>query len=154
MQYQLIQFQKGHFSEMTYLVDLHGKPIEAIDRLLGALKFQTISYEDVEKIDYAQFDQFWDFMKTNFPQVFEKAETMFINKHTVLVKLKGTDKNLKPGLFLAHSDVVPTDPAQWNSEPFEPLVENGYIHARGVFDNKGLLLAHFEAITGYHNFKL
>ena len=49
---------------MTYLVDMHGKPIEAIDRLLGALKFQTISYEEVEKIDYAQFDQFWDFMKT------------------------------------------------------------------------------------------
>ena len=128
--------------------EMHRKPTSAIDRLLGALKFRTISHEDVEKIDYAQFEQFWEFMMSNFPAVFDQAETTFINKHTLLVKLAGSDKSLKPGLFLAHSDVVPTDPALWNSDPFEPLVENGYIHARGVFDNKGLLLAHFEAITG------
>ena len=34
-----------------------------------------------------------------------------------------------------------------NSDPFEPVNENGFIIARGIFDNKGLLMAHLEALS-------
>ena len=46
---------------------------------------------------------------------------------------KGTNQSLKPGLFISHIDVVPAVPEQWNSDPFEPLMEDGYIQVRRTF---------------------
>ncbi len=52
-------------------------------------------------------------------------------------------------LFYGHYDVQPTDPLElWNSPPFEPIIKNGYIYARGSSDDKGqifLNLKSFEA---------
>ena len=39
-----------------------------------------------------------------------------------------------------HFDVQPPDPLdQWESEPFEPEVRDGWLYARGVADDKGQL---------------
>lgn len=41
-------------------------------------------------------------------------------------------------LIYNHYDVQPTDPLEeWNSPPFEPVVRNGEVYARGAQDNKG-----------------
>ncbi|NHM31454.1 M20/M25/M40 family metallo-hydrolase [Neobacillus terrae] len=50
-------------------------------------------------------------------------------------------------LFYNHYDVQPPEPLdEWNSEPFNPVVENGILFARGVSDNKGDLVARLTAI--------
>ena len=50
-------------------------------------------------------------------------------------------------LFYNHYDVQPPDPLdEWNSEPFEPSIEDGKLFARGVSDNKGDLVARLTAI--------
>ncbi|WP_456279217.1 M20/M25/M40 family metallo-hydrolase [Bacillus sp. AK128] len=50
-------------------------------------------------------------------------------------------------LFYNHYDVQPPEPLnEWNSEPFEPTIEDGKLFARGVSDNKGDLIARLTAI--------
>jgi acetylornithine deacetylase/succinyl-diaminopimelate desuccinylase-like protein len=46
-------------------------------------------------------------------------------------------------LIYGHYDVQPEVPvAEWNTAPFEPVVRDGRIHARGATDNKGQIFAH------------
>ncbi|MBX6326522.1 MAG: M20/M25/M40 family metallo-hydrolase, partial [Chthoniobacterales bacterium] len=50
-------------------------------------------------------------------------------------------------LIYGHYDVQPPDPLQlWESPPFEPVLKNGYVFARGATDNKGQILSHIFGI--------
>lgn len=56
--------------------------------------------------------------------------------------------------ILGHVDVVPAGNG-WTSDPFEPIIKNGNIYARGVQDDKGPTMAAFYALKileneGYH----
>jgi acetylornithine deacetylase/succinyl-diaminopimelate desuccinylase-like protein len=57
----------------------------------------------------------------------------------------------KPGrktvMIYGHYDVQPPDPLElWDSPPFDPILKNGYVFARGATDNKGQILAHILGI--------
>ena len=46
-------------------------------------------------------------------------------------------------LIYGHYDVQPEVPvSEWDTPPFEPVVREGRIHARGATDNKGQIFAH------------
>ena len=46
-------------------------------------------------------------------------------------------------LIYGHYDVQPEVPvAEWDTPPFEPVIREGRIHARGATDNKGQIFAH------------
>src|SRR6184192_829783 len=50
-------------------------------------------------------------------------------------------------LIYGHYDVQPPDPLElWDSQPFEPVLKNGYVFARGATDNKGQILSHILGI--------
>ncbi|NNM50597.1 MAG: succinyl-diaminopimelate desuccinylase [Pseudomonadales bacterium] len=59
--------------------------------------------------------------------------------------------NLGPLLvFAGHTDVVPPGPAeQWLTPPFEPVLEDGYLRARGAADMKGSLAAMIIACESF-----
>jgi acetylornithine deacetylase/succinyl-diaminopimelate desuccinylase-like protein len=53
----------------------------------------------------------------------------------------------KTVLIYGHYDVQPPDPLNlWDSPPFEPVLKDGYVFARGATDNKGQILAHILGI--------
>lgn len=49
---------------------------------------------------------------------------------------KGSDPSLGPVVLSAHMDVVEAKPADWERDPFTPIVENGYLYGRGASDTK------------------
>src|SRR5229473_8214721 len=50
-------------------------------------------------------------------------------------------------MIYGHYDVQPPDPLElWDSPPFEPVLKNGYVFARGATDNKGQILSHIIGI--------
>ena len=57
----------------------------------------------------------------------------------------------KPTLLVyGHYDVQPAEPLElWHTQPFQPVVRDGYIYARGANDDKGQLFAHLLAIEAY-----
>ncbi|MEP6603818.1 MAG: dipeptidase [Spartobacteria bacterium] len=57
----------------------------------------------------------------------------------------------KPGrravLIYGHYDVQPADPLDlWDSPPFEPVLKDGFVFARGSTDNKGQILSHILGV--------
>lgn len=57
----------------------------------------------------------------------------------------------KPLVCLAgHTDVVPTGPLTgWTSDPFAPVLRDGYLYGRGAADMKGSLAAFVVAVEGF-----
>ncbi len=53
-------------------------------------------------------------------------------------------------LVYGHYDVVPAAMEDgWESDPFEPVVRDGRIYARGATDDKGQLFTHVKALESY-----
>jgi acetylornithine deacetylase/succinyl-diaminopimelate desuccinylase-like protein len=53
-------------------------------------------------------------------------------------------------LVYGHYDVVPALMEDgWNTDPFEPVVKDGKIYARGATDDKGQLFIHVKALESY-----
>ena len=54
----------------------------------------------------------------------------------LLATWRGSDPRLKPLVISGHMDVVEAKPADWERDPFTPVVENGYLFGRGASDTK------------------
>src|SRR5262245_4126034 len=53
-------------------------------------------------------------------------------------------------VFYGHYDVQPVDPLElWQSPPFEAIVRDGEIFARGAADDKGEVFMHLKAIEAH-----
>lgn len=55
-------------------------------------------------------------------------------------------------LVYGHYDVQPVDPLDlWDSPPFEPVIRDGEIYARGASDDKGQMFIHVKAVEAMLN---
>ncbi|MEG1622212.1 MAG: dipeptidase [Alistipes sp.] len=76
----------------------------------------------------------------------DHAEVMPTDGNPVVFAEKIIDPKAKTVLVYGHYDVMPVEPlAEWHSEPFEPIIKDGRIWARGADDDKGQLFMHAKA---------
>lgn len=53
-------------------------------------------------------------------------------------------------LIYGHYDVQPVDPLElWDTPPFDPIVKNGKIYARGATDDKGQIFMHIKSVEAF-----
>ena len=76
----------------------------------------------------------------------DKAEIYPTEGHPVIVGEKIIDPAKPTVLVYGHYDVQPADPLDlWHSGPFEPVIRDGKIFARGSCDDKGQFYMHIKA---------
>ena len=76
----------------------------------------------------------------------DKAVVMETEGNPVTYGEKMVDPNAPTVMVYAHMDVMPVDPVNlWNTNPFEPLIKDGKIWARGADDDKGQSFMHAKA---------
>src|SRR5258708_5680019 len=118
-------------------------------RLAGALRFKTISYQDSSQFDAREFDGFQRYLRTTFPKLHAALKLEKVNGYGLLYEWAGSDPNLPPILLLAHQDVVPVEPGtetRWTEPPFEGRIAGGYVWGRGALDDKASLVGILEAV--------
>lgn len=77
-----------------------------------------------------------------------KSDSMTFGEVENLWTRKGSDAPLV--CFAGHTDVVPTGPVtQWDSDPFTPVVRDGFLYGRGAADMKTSLAAFVTAIEEF-----
>jgi acetylornithine deacetylase/succinyl-diaminopimelate desuccinylase-like protein len=76
----------------------------------------------------------------------DKVEICATAGYPVIYGEKMVDPSLPTVLVYGHYDVQPADPIElWSSPPFEPVVKDGKIYARGASDDKGQMYMHLKA---------
>ena len=117
-------------------------------KLSKAIQIKTISHSDPGKINYDEFIKFRKMLKQQFPKVHSILKLEVVNNYSLLYKWEGYDQKLKPGLFMAHIDVVPietgTEP-EWVHPPFSGKIADGFLWGRGSMDIKIQLITMLEA---------
>lgn len=77
----------------------------------------------------------------------DKAEVLPTAGFPVVYAEKIIDKNLPTVLVYGHYDVQPPEPLElWHSKPFEPVIRDGKVFARGSADDKGQFFMHLKAL--------
>lgn len=76
----------------------------------------------------------------------DHAELCETKGHPVVFAEKLINADFPTVLVYGHYDVQPPDPLElWNSPPFEPVIKDEKIYARGACDDKGQMYMHVKA---------
>jgi acetylornithine deacetylase/succinyl-diaminopimelate desuccinylase-like protein len=115
-----------------------------LDELFDLIKIPSISSEAARKDDMLKAAEYWK--KTILDAGADKAVIMETEGNPVVYGEKIIDANLPTVIVYGHYDVMPVDPIEeWNTEPFEPVIKDGKILARGSDDDKGQAFMHAKA---------
>lgn len=77
----------------------------------------------------------------------DKAEIYPTAGHPIVYAEKIIDPSKPTVLVYGHYDVQPPEPLElWRSGPFDPVIEDGKIFARGSCDDKGQVYMHVKAL--------
>ncbi|MBC8160161.1 MAG: dipeptidase [Roseiflexaceae bacterium] len=81
----------------------------------------------------------------------ENVEIMPTAGHPVVYgEYLGAGPDKPTVLVYGHYDVVPAAMEDgWDTDPFEPVEQNGRIYARGATDDKGQMMTHVNALESY-----
>lgn len=113
---------------------------EAVHHFREYIRIETINPPGNE-IEGARFFQ-KIFEAESIPsQIFEPSP----GRGNLLAMLKG-DGTKKPVLLLNHMDVVPAEKEQWEVDPFEGIVKDGYMYGRGALDDKSMGIVEMMAL--------
>lgn len=115
-----------------------------IDELKSILSIPSISADSAYKADVIKAaEAVKDQLKLAGAEKVELCET---EGFPVVYGEKIIDENKPTILVYGHYDVQPPDPIElWHSPPFEPVIKDNKIYARGAADDKGQVFMHLKA---------
>lgn len=115
-----------------------------LDELFDLLRIPSVSADPKFKGDVKKAA---DFLRTEFEKAgADNVEICETAGHPIVYADKIIDPKLPTVLVYGHYDVQPADPYElWDSEPFNPVIKDGKIVARGSADDKGQMYIHVKA---------
>lgn len=115
-----------------------------LNELLDLLRIPSVSARSEHKADMAHCAEA---VKTRLTEAgAAKVEIYPTEGHPVVYAEKIIDAAKPTVLVYGHYDVQPPDPLElWHSGPFEPVIKDGKIFARGACDDKGQFYMHVKA---------
>ena len=116
-----------------------------LDELLELLRIPSVSARSEHKEDMIRCAES---VKQHFLDAGADTVTVYPTEgHPVVYGEKIIDANKPTVLVYGHYDVQPADPLElWHSGPFEPVIKDGKIFARGSADDKGQFFMHVKAL--------
>ncbi|MDR1680854.1 MAG: dipeptidase [Prevotellaceae bacterium] len=115
-----------------------------LDELFALLRIPSVSADKQHGADMLRAAAYWK--DSLLASGADRAEVCPTDGHPVVYGEKIIDPQKPTVLVYAHYDVMPVDPVElWLSPPFEPVVRDGKIYARGADDDKGQGFMHAKA---------
>jgi len=115
-----------------------------LDELFELLRIPSVSADSKFAGDVRKTAEF---IKNSFEKAgVDSAEICETAGHPIVYAQKIIDDNLPTVLVYGHYDVQPADPYElWDSPPFEPIIKDEKIYARGACDDKGQMYMHIKS---------
>jgi acetylornithine deacetylase/succinyl-diaminopimelate desuccinylase-like protein len=118
-----------------------------LDEWFELLRIPSVSSKQEHKPDMIRCAERWKTLLLSTG--FTRAEVMPTKGNPVVYAERLISPDAKTVLVYGHYDVMPPEPLElWESDPFEPVIRNGRVYARGADDDKGqamIQLKGFEA---------
>ncbi|MEN2786208.1 M20/M25/M40 family metallo-hydrolase [Sphingomonas qilianensis] len=108
--------------------------VQALDIAKRAIAFRSVAgpgNQTPELAAYLKSQLVAGGFKDSDVQVTPVDDTAYL-----IARYPGRNAAAKPLVISGHIDVVEAKPADWQRDPFTPVVENGYLYGRGATDMK------------------
>jgi len=117
---------------------------EFLNELFDFLRIPSVSADSRHKPDMIKAA---NFLKEKLEALdVDNVELLETNGFPVVFGEKIIDPNFPTVMVYGHYDVQPPDPLDlWTSPPFEPVIKDDKIYARGACDDKGQVYMHVKA---------
>lgn len=116
-----------------------------LDELFDLLRIASVSADSTHNADTAKCAE--AVKESLLKAGATHAEVCPTAGHPIVYAEKIIDPSLPTILTYGHYDVQPADPLElWTSGPFEPVIKEGKIYARGACDDKGQMFMHVKAL--------
>ncbi len=127
----------------------HGHAQQFDQQLFDLIRIPSISTEPEHKSDVRKAAQWIAAELTRIGA--NHVEILETGGHPVVYgDWLGAGANAPTVLVYGHYDVQPATMADgWTSEPFDPVVRDGMIYARGASDDKGQMFIHIKTLESY-----
>jgi len=115
-----------------------------LDDYFSFLRFASVSTDDQYK---DKVNGCADWLVKKLQAIGLETKLVPTSGHPVVWAKNKQQPGRRTVMIYGHYDVQPPDPLKlWDSPPFEPVVKNGYVFARGATDNKGQILSHILGV--------
>jgi acetylornithine deacetylase/succinyl-diaminopimelate desuccinylase-like protein len=115
-----------------------------LEEYYSFLRFPSVSTDDKYK---EKLEQCADWLVKKLTSIGLETQLVPTKGHPIVWARNKHQAGRRTVLIYGHYDVQPPDPLElWDSPPFEPVLKNGYVFARGATDNKGQILSHILGI--------